>query len=162
VEDVLNDFRRIMRAMRMAAGETQVRFGISAAQLFVLDELYEAGVPRSINELAQLTMTDRSSVAEVVDRLVEGGYVTREQSAFDRRRAEVRITPAGVKLARSAPSPPGMRLLSALRKLPPSELNGLAKGLARLQKEMHMTAEPAPMLFSDQPARRGRPIARRR
>jgi DNA-binding MarR family transcriptional regulator len=152
--EVLNDFRRIMRALRIAAGETQARFQISAAQLFVLDELYEAGGPRSINELAELTMTDRSSVAEVVERLVESGYATREQSVHDRRRADVQITAAGERLARSAPPPPGLRLLTALRKLSPTELHALARVLGRLQQEMDLTQEPAPMLFNDRPKRR--------
>jgi DNA-binding MarR family transcriptional regulator len=147
---VLNAFRRIMRALRVAAGETQAKYQVSAAQLFVLDQLSEAGQPLSINELADLTMTDRSSVAEVVERLVDGGYARREQSAQDRRRAEVRITSAGEKLARSAPPAPGLRLLNALRQLSPTEIQALAAGLDRLQDEMGVTSGPAPMFFEDQ------------
>jgi DNA-binding MarR family transcriptional regulator len=147
--DALNGFRRIMRALRVAAGETQARYQVSAAQLFVLDELSESGTALSINELAELTMTDRSSVAEVVERLVDGGYATREQSPEDRRRAEVRITPAGERLARSAPPAPTLRLLHALRQLSRSELQSLAASLARLQDEMGVTPGPAPMLFED-------------
>jgi DNA-binding MarR family transcriptional regulator len=153
--DVLNGFRRIMRALRVAAGETQARYQISAAQLFVLDELNESGQPRSINELAELTMTDRSSVAWVVDRLVEGGYVTRTQSPHDRRRAEVRITAAGERLARLAPPAPGLRLLKALRRLSATDIQSLARTLKLLEEEMDLTEAPAPMLFNEPAPRRG-------
>jgi DNA-binding MarR family transcriptional regulator len=159
VNDVLNGFRRIMRALRRAAGETQARFEISGAQLFVLDELHAAGRPLSINQLAQLSMTDRSSVANVVDRLVQSGYATREQAAADRRRAEVRITTKGEKLAKSAPPPPTMQLLAGLRSLSQTEIHALALGLQRLQEEMGLTQEPVRMLFEDESPpleRRGR------
>jgi DNA-binding MarR family transcriptional regulator len=160
--DVLNGFRRIMRALRVAAGETQSRFQISAAQLFLLDELNEAGRPCSIKELAEMTMTDRSSVAEVVERLVDGGYATRERSDHDRRRAEVCITAAGEKLARSAPPAPGLRLLNGLRGLSVREITALAGSLERLQEEMGLTQEAAPLLFEDKPSRRKRTPRRRK
>jgi DNA-binding MarR family transcriptional regulator len=35
-----------------------------------------------------------------VDRLERGGYVTRERSAADKRRVDLRLTPAGVRIKR--------------------------------------------------------------
>jgi DNA-binding MarR family transcriptional regulator len=146
---VLNAFRRILQELRLAAGETQARYQVSAAQLFVLDELYEAGRALSIKELAELTMTDRSSVADVVDRLVAGGYASRGWSTDDRRRAEIRLTALGEKLARTAPPAPTMRLISALRELPESDLRALARGMTRLLSSLGISHEKAVLMFED-------------
>ncbi|MEX2282410.1 MAG: MarR family transcriptional regulator [Gemmatimonadota bacterium] len=147
--EVLNAFRRLLRALRVAAGETQSRYQVSPAQLFVLEELNAAGRPLSITELANLSMTDRSSVADVVERLVQAEYATRERSADDRRRAEVRITPAGAALARSAPPAPGLQLLNGLKALSEAELKSLSLGMTRLLAEMGLVHGQAGFMFED-------------
>jgi DNA-binding MarR family transcriptional regulator len=141
LSSVLKAFRRILRSLRVAAGETQARYNVSAAQLFILTELNEAGEPLSIRELAERTMTDRSSVADVVDRLVQNGYATRGWSAFDRRRAEIEITNAGARLARSAPPAPTALLVDGLRGLSELELQRLSRGMTRLLDEMGLEEE---------------------
>jgi DNA-binding MarR family transcriptional regulator len=146
---VLNAFRKILRSLRMAAGETQARYRVSAAQLFILSELSKAGEPLSIRELAERTMTDRSSVADVVDRLVMSGYATRGWSAEDRRRAEIEITTAGERLARSAPPAPTAQLIAGLRGLSEPELQRFARAMNRLLEEMGLTREPATFLFEE-------------
>ena len=138
---VLTAFRRILRSLRVAAGETQAKYNVSAAQLFILSELNQAGEPLSIRELAERTMTDRSSVADVVDRLVQNGYATRGWSSFDRRRAEIEITNAGARLARSAPPAPTALLTDGLRGLSEPELQRLARGMSRLLDEMGLEEE---------------------
>ena len=146
---VLNSFRRLLRALRVAAVETQTRYQVSPAQLFVLDELNDAGRALSINELAQRTMTDRSSVADVVERLVQNGHATRERSADDRRRAEVRITESGKTLAQSAPPAPGIRLANGLRQLSQEELTALSIGMRGLLLHMGLADGTAGFMFED-------------
>jgi DNA-binding MarR family transcriptional regulator len=53
-------------------------------------------------EISDLTGIDRSTVVLVVDRLVEGGLVTRRQSARDRRIRIVEPTERGRRLAAEA------------------------------------------------------------
>jgi DNA-binding MarR family transcriptional regulator len=118
----------------------------------VLDELNDAGQPLSINELAQRTMTDRSSVADVVERLVQNGYATRERSVDDRRRAEVRITPSGKALAQSAPPAPGIRLANGLRRLSQEELKSLLLGMSGLLARMGLADGQAGFMFEDDKA----------
>jgi DNA-binding MarR family transcriptional regulator len=144
--EILNSFRRILKALRLAAVQTHAATGISAAQLFVLSQL-ESGGALSINELAQATMTDRSSVADVVDRLVERRLVRRSASAEDRRRAEVRLTAQGRALLRRAPSAPTTLLLDGLAGLTASEVQVLSAGLARLCEELGLTEQAPEMLF---------------
>ena len=151
--------RRIFRALRNAAQQTQTQAGISAAQLFVLSSLAD-GAASSLTELGDRTHTDRSSVADVVERLADAGLVERYRSAADRRRTEVRITSVGRSLLRSAPKPPTELLIAGLDALSDGELDTLAAGLLRLTRKMALEAAPAPMLFEDEAARR--PAARKR
>lgn len=148
---VVNAFRRIMRRLRLAAGETQVALGISAAQLYVLRQL-TGGEVRSITELAQRTLTDRTSVAAVVEKLVTRGLIARNTSRDDRRRAAVRITAKGQRLLTTAPAAPTTLLVEALERLSSSELQLLAQGMTRLVSEMGLDAMRPSMLFEDDTA----------
>lgn len=150
-------FRRILRALRLAAQDTQRSAGISAAQLFVLSALSD-GAPASLAELADRTMTDRSSVSVVVDRLVASGYATRRMSAEDRRRAAVRITTSGRAAIARAPRSPMALLLGGLNALPTSRRRALARELEALIAAMGLADEPAAMMFEEA----GAPRARRR
>ena len=143
-------FRRILRALRVAARDTLATTGVSAAQLFVLRELVD-GEDASLSDLADRTMTDRTSVTAVVDRLVEGGLVIKRTSAEDRRRAAVRITPKGRTVLRGAPRPPTAMLVDALELLDPTDVRRLARGLRGLTDAMGISGEHADMLFEDAP-----------
>ncbi len=154
-------FRRILRALRLAAQETQRSTGISAAQLFVLSALAD-GAPASLVDLARRTMTDRSSVSVVVDRLVAGGYATRKMSPEDRRRAAVRITTSGRAAIARAPRSPMALLLGGLQALPAARRKALARELEILIAAMGLADEPAAMFFEEAaapPARRRRSAA---
>lgn len=140
--------RRVLRALRVAARDTLATAGVSAAQLFVLSALVD-GEAASLSELAERTMTDRTSVTAVVDRLVQGGLVTKGTSDADRRRASIRITPKGRTVLRGAPRPPTALLVEALERVEPKELKRLARGLRALTRAMGVDGEPAQMLFED-------------
>ena len=146
--------RRIVRALRVSAQRTQHRVGVSAAQLFVLAQL-EPERELSLSDLADRTLTDRTSVAAVIERLVAGGLVVREWSTEDLRRAAVRITPAGRRLLRRAPEAPTTKLIGALESLPADTLAMLGAGLTELTGAMGLSSDPARLLFDDAPVRPG-------
>jgi len=136
--------------LRLAEQRTQQATGVSAAQLFVLQQLRGLdSQPVSLSELAHRTVTDRSSVTDVVERLLARGLVRRAVRARDARRAAVSITSKGKALLRKAPQPPGALLIAALRKLPPSQLNNVGRALDVLVRAMGADHAPAPMLFAD-------------
>lgn len=149
VSDAIDAFRRILRELRVVARRTELATGLSAAQMFVLSSV--ATAPGcSINDLATATMTDRSSVATIVDRLTETGYVTREASGDDRRRASIVLTARGRRAVSTAQSPaPTALLIQGLEKLSPARLRDLARGLVALTTEMGIAHQPAAMLFED-------------
>jgi DNA-binding MarR family transcriptional regulator len=151
--------RRILRSLRLAARMTEAKAGLSAAQLYVLSTVASAG-EASVNELATRTMTDRSSVASVIDRLTERGLVVRNVAADDRRRAAVRITAAGTRALRRAPEPPTQLVIDALRSMPPDQLSDAARGLTALTVAMGIASGPAGMFFEDAPRSRAKRVKR--
>src|SRR5499427_8859613 len=158
---VMDAFRRVVRALRVSARAAERRFGVSGAQLFVLEKLAEAPA-RAVDELAERTLTDQSSVSIVLTRLEERGLVARRQSKEDARRVEIALTPAGRALARKAPEPAQERLIAGLRRLRPTQLRSLARALAALVHALELEGEPAGMFFEHQSPRRVRRDGRRR
>ena len=141
-------FRRILRELRRAARKTELATGLSAAQTFVLNAV-SAAPGCSLNDVAAATMTDRTSVAAILDKLLEERYVTREQADEDRRRASLTITARGQRAIRDAAPPPTKLLVDALRALPAAERATLTAGLSALTDRMGVANEPAGMLFED-------------
>jgi MarR family transcriptional regulator, organic hydroperoxide resistance regulator len=154
--------RRLIRGLRLAEQRTRSATGLSAAQLFVLGGLREAsGV--SLSDLAERTLTDRTSVSAVVERLELDGAVRTERDPDDRRRTLVHITAAGRRRLATAPAPPTVQLVAALRRLTPAQLGNLTSSLGALLDAMGLRDAPATMLFeSADGARRGarRPVRR--
>jgi DNA-binding MarR family transcriptional regulator len=150
VPTVVDAFRRILRELRVVARKSELAVGLSPAQVFVLSAVI-ASPGCSMNDIAEATMTDRSSVAAVVDRLAAAGMVTRALSGRDRRRASIAITARGSRAMRQAAPPPTALLLAALRHLSPEELRGLSVGLLALTREMGIAHQPAGMLFEEPP-----------
>jgi DNA-binding MarR family transcriptional regulator len=146
----IDAFRRILRALRVAARKTELATGLSAAQVFVLAAVGKAP-GCSLNDIAAATMTDRTSVAAIVDRLVKGKYVTRAQAKDDRRRASVAATPRGQRALSASAPPPTAILVDGLRALPASDRATLARCLTLLSERMGVADRPAGMLFADEP-----------
>jgi len=155
--------RRIVRELRLSAREAERGAGISGAQLYVLQALSQESAA-SLNELAERTLTDQSSVSVVVKRLVARNLVARRPSRVDARRVELALTASGRKLLAKCPEPTQVKLVSALRRLSARELQDLTIGLGGLVREMGLGHKTAGMFFDDEspsgavraPARRTR------
>lgn len=128
---VLNAFRAIVRAARTSTRALEMRFGTSAAQLFMLRAL-SGGDVGSVKELAQRTNTHNSSASVVVRRLCERGFVRRTASADDRRRVGYGITTEGLAYLASAPRAIDDLLLDGLGAMSNNEQRRLAELLHRL------------------------------
>lgn len=154
VTAAVDAFRRILRELRRAARKTELTTGLSAAQTFVLAAVNSAP-GCSLNDVAAMTMTDRTSVAAIVERLLEERYLTRTQADEDRRRASLEVTARGQRAIREAAPPPTKLLVDGLRALSPADRASLSRSLALLTERMGIADEPAGMLFEDDRARRG-------
>ena len=155
----LVELRRVVRALRLADRKVENATGVSVAQLFVMHQL--ADVPAlSIAELADRALTDQSSVSTVVARLVERKLVSRKQASRDRRRVELRLTPAGHKLVLAAPPVPQARMIDALRAMSPAQRAEIVRSLRALTTAIGAAPVQPRMLFEDEPP--VRPPRRRR
>ncbi|SPF52176.1 Transcriptional regulator, MarR family [Candidatus Sulfopaludibacter sp. SbA4] len=100
VETVLRCYPRIYFAChRRHVRDEQTGSVISAHQASVLDHLDDVE-NTSLLDLARHMGVTASTMSLTVDRLERGGYVTRERSGEDRRRVDLRLTPAGVGIKR--------------------------------------------------------------
>jgi DNA-binding MarR family transcriptional regulator len=151
IRAVMDSLRRIVRGLRLTARDAERSAGISGAQLFVLQSLSDEPAT-SLNDLADRTLTDQSSVSVVVKRLSDRKLVARKPAADDARRVELSLTNAGRRLLTRCPEPTQAHLVTALRRLEPTELLGLTTGLNALVREMGLEESAARMLFDEEDA----------
>jgi DNA-binding MarR family transcriptional regulator len=71
--------------------------GLSFPQIIVLYALQSQGA-QSISRIAELTRLSAPAASQMVDRLVAGGFVSREENPSDRRVRVVAIRAKGTKL----------------------------------------------------------------
>ena len=150
---VLDCVRRIVRALRLFDREAEKLAGLSGAQLFVLRNLGAATL--SVNELAERTHTDQSSVSVVAEKLVQRGLVKRSRAAGDLRRAQLQMTERGRKVLNSSPAAAQERMISGLKGLSSRERKMLAGLLVELIHKMGIEGETPGLFFEDKaPARK--------
>jgi DNA-binding MarR family transcriptional regulator len=159
VTAVLDDLRRIVRALRESSRAAEREIGLSGAQLFVLRTLSRADRALSLNALAERTKTHQSSVSVVVTRLVRRRLVSRRKSDVDARRLEVALTGAGRALLEQAPGSVQDQLIRGVERLPGPKRRALAAALRGLVVSMQLDDRRADMFFEsddERPARRKR------
>ncbi len=149
---MLESVRRLVRFLRLAEADAQAATGLSAAQLFILHQLADHPAA-SLVELAERTMTDPSSVSSVVDRLVKRGLVRRQRPRSDARRVELRLTPIGGRVARTAPATPQQSIARGVSALPDDQRGEIVRALALLIQSIGADGLPPHMLFEDEPVK---------
>lgn len=147
---VFDSIRRIVRVLRLTSRHTEKQFGLSAAQLFVLQKLAEAGTPLTPSELAARTLTDQSSISVVTQRLVDRGYALRSRSEIDARSYTLALTDVGRTVVRKVPDATQGKLLDAMLAMPAPDVRQLADLLGRLVEETGLGDEKATMLMEDE------------
>ena len=145
---ILNSIRQLVRVLRLFDREAQSKYGISAAQVFVLHALDSEDV-LSLNELAERTATDQSSASVVVQKLVDSGYVSRVARKDDRRHIELRLTQKGRNVIRRSPPPAQQRILEAVDALSPRDRKAFANTLEQFVQDIGVRGKKVPMLFED-------------
>lgn len=77
-------------------------FELSLSEAVLLGHLADAGGQLAPGELVHRMLVGSGTLTAVIDRLVEDGYVSRCPDPDDRRRVQVRLTPAGRSTVRFA------------------------------------------------------------
>ncbi len=148
VRGALDAFRRIVQALRTASRDAERRVGLSAAQLFALQQLSTMG-GASVNDLASRTFTHQSSVSVVVQRLVARKLVAKVTSNDDRRRVQLTITDSGRALLRRSPEPVQERLIAGIAALPVPDRRAFVAALGAIADALTERDGAPPMLFED-------------
>jgi DNA-binding MarR family transcriptional regulator len=151
---ILDSIRRLVRLLRLADRAAQNELGLSGAQLFVLQELGKTP-SLSLNELAERTRTDQSSVSVVVTRLVDSGLVARDRDSRDARRLVLTLTKAGQAAVRRSSPAAQERIIEIVETMSAAERKRFADAFEHLVGELGAESGIPPMLFEDDSAGNG-------
>lgn len=122
----------VLRLARELRHETE-RLGVTARQATLL-WLIRRTPGLSLRELAELERISPPALSGHVDRLERAGLVERVRSTSDRRRVELRLTPAGDRLQRRIRARRTTWLADRLERLSPEELEAVADALPALRR----------------------------
>jgi DNA-binding MarR family transcriptional regulator len=135
VEYAADVWRRISKVLRASAQEDWTSLSLTRAQLRILALLQQEG-PAAVGQLAGQLRVTLPSITATVDRLVQAGFVTREDDPNDRRRVINRLTPQGTALIERLQDGKRARLAAALERLDESEIESLTRGLLLLEQAL--------------------------
>jgi DNA-binding MarR family transcriptional regulator len=128
--------------------------GLTHRQFTVLTAA-DAHEGRSQTELVKMTGIDRSTLADLVARLMAQGYLQRRRTKDDARTNAIRLTPIGKKMLRQAQSGAEEVDRHLLSLVPSADRKTLLEGLAIMAAEMDKIED-------GEPARQGRKIRLRK
>ena len=134
VETVLRCYPLIYFAChRRHVRDEQSQCVLSAHQASILDHLDEIE-STSLVDLARHMGVTASTMSLAIDRLEAGGYVTRERGQEDKRRVELRLTPAGVRIKRQRKVLEPELVAAMLARLDPAHRRRALEGLELLAR----------------------------
>lgn len=125
------------------ARETGAR-DLTKQQFTVLSAL-EHHEGASQTALVEMTGIDRSTLADMVRRMLEKGLISRERTEEDQRANAVAITPAGRKALRAARAAADRAEKALLDALPAGERTRFLKSLATIATAAEALAENEPV-----------------
>ena len=143
VAEVVNDLRRLFKAIHEYSKAILRKTGLSGPQLWALTVL--DGTPAlSLNALSERLFAHPSTVSGIVDRLEQRGAVRRAPDPEDGRGIRLSLTPVGRRLVRRSPPPVQLGLRRALEEMPTPQLRRLRFSLDQLVRETAARRVDAP------------------
>ena len=133
-EQVREQFATLVRLISMVELQAWMSLDITMGQFKVMLFLWQERRAR-VGVLAENLGIHVSNVTGILDRLVDAGFVCREEDAGDRRLVVSRLTPKGEATLKSLYEGRAARIHDRLTKLPPEQLQALRTGLDALLTE---------------------------
>jgi DNA-binding MarR family transcriptional regulator len=130
-EQVEEQFSTLVRVIAMVEPRAWMNLDITMPQFKVMLYLWHAQRAR-VGVLAENLGIHVSNVTGIIDRLVESGFVCREEDAGDRRLVVSRLTPKGEATLAELYDGRAASIGERLTKLSPDELLALRTGLRAL------------------------------
>ncbi len=88
----------------------------------------------TVGQLANARQISRSAVSQLVELLVEKGYICRQERSEDRRYVRLELTDKGAELLNIAYAENRKWIMGKLSSLTPDELNCMLQGLEPMKK----------------------------
>ena len=139
---VLRRFRLVFNAVKTHFQQVEKSAGIGGAQLWALS-VVRANPGVGVNGLARAMDIHQTTASNLVKALVKLELLMAEKNGPDRRAVQLRVTPAGSRILRSAPGPFTGVLPEALARLDAKTLNRLDRDLATLLAELQVDERAA-------------------
>lgn len=136
--------RRLIQAFVHSFWQRVRAAGLSMPQLFAMRYIHHHR-QTNISDLARALGITTAAASQLLRRLVEQGYVVREENPADRRNKRLLLTPQGEEVLQSISSPPnGTTLNHLLESLSPSETEQVVRALEILIAKLpdEETSEP--------------------
>lgn len=144
----LRALRRILRASDLGNRQLATATGLTPSQLLVLKEIGERG-ETTPGQLAAALHFGQATITNILDRLEQGGLVTRQRGEQDKRRVHLTVTDAGHRAIEQAPDMLQARFAESFAALPSWEQAMILAGLDRLGDILGVGAkDAAPLLDS--------------
>ena len=119
---------------------------LSRHQASVLDHLDEIE-PTTVNELARHMGVTAATMSLALDRLERKGYVERARDSADRRRVQLRLTSAGVRIRDATSVLDPSRVEALLARMSGADRDAAVRGLALLAGAAHTQPPPSSFRF---------------
>lgn len=130
----------LARCYSMILREVRRIEGLTLPQLDVLAQLLRRPEGMTAGELSDALLVTAGNVTGLVARLLRRRLVTRSPHPEDHRVAVIRLTPRGLRVAKSETARHVRRLAPVFSGLPASEMRRLRGGLRRLARTLEETA----------------------
>lgn len=142
VVDVLKQFRLIYGSVRQQFRQVEEACGITGSQLWLLNEVSQApGI--GISDLALRLAIHQTTCSQLVEKLVNHGYLVKARSTADQRRVGLTLTRSARRALKDAPGPAEGILPEALMGLSAQTLKSLSGELAAVIAELKVADEKA-------------------
>jgi DNA-binding MarR family transcriptional regulator len=120
----LKKLRIVIRAAQRHSAWIEKQCGVSGAQLWIMQELYEAPGLR-VGELASRLAIHQTTASNLVRPLEKDGYVVKARDPADQRAVKLALSETGAALLTRAPKPARGLLPESLRHLDEKHLSQL-------------------------------------
>ncbi|MGA7800196.1 MAG: MarR family transcriptional regulator [Gammaproteobacteria bacterium] len=135
VRTIIQQLRVVYRTIQEHSRWVQKRYGLSAAQLWAVWEIYSRSGLR-VSELSGALSIHPSTASNLLDKLEKKQLVRRERSGADHRVVRLYVTERGSELVSRTARPAQGALTDALDHLPHATLAELERALGELVAAM--------------------------
>lgn len=129
--EALKKLRIVIRAAQRHSNWIEKQCGVSGAQLWVMQEVYETPGAR-VGQIADKLAIHQTTASNLIDALVKRGLIEKERDREDQRVVRLALSKEGCAVLETAPKPARGLMPEALRKMDDAGLAELNGGLQAL------------------------------